>query len=135
MDIKMFTDFFQHGDQFFIRGYDHDGERVSKWYKPSFNLYIPCDTGHATHHTIENTPLAPLSFGSAKEARQWADQQRDVYGFARFAYTEINRLFPQSEIEYDPTLLRFAYFDIETASGEDRKFNKDHKITVRKRRD
>lgn len=111
---EFYTDFFLHGKRLFIRGYDESGNRFSKWKSINPRLYVPCEPEHGKFKTLEGKPLASLSFNNPKEARNFADTHPEVYGFSRFQYSAVDKIYPGKEKEYDESYIRVAPIDIET---------------------
>jgi DNA polymerase elongation subunit (family B) len=110
------------GNSILHRGYDNYGKRIHE--KVSYNptLFVPSKSGKGEWTTLDGRVVEPFQPGDIKECRDFVEQYRDVSGFEIFGNTEyiyqyIGDEF-KGEIEYDPSLLRVGYIDIETESEE-----------------
>jgi DNA polymerase elongation subunit (family B) len=112
-----YTSVVQRGNKIYTRGYDM-GLPFSRTeeYKPYF--FVPSEKG--THKTLEGHKVGKINFDSISDAREFADQYKDVsgfkyYGFNQWVYTYIYDNFP-GQIEYDPALIKVVIVDIEIAA-------------------
>lgn len=111
------------GNSILYRGYDANGKRVHERQSYSPTLFVPSkgseDSGW---RTLDGRKVEPFQPGDIKDCREFVEQYRDVSGFELFGNTEyiyqyIGDTF-DGEMEYDPSLLRVGFIDIETESEE-----------------
>lgn len=117
-----YTHIFVRGNSILHRGYDSNGKRVHERVPYEPTLFVPSKTGKGEWHTLDGRLLEEFKPGGINECREFVDQYRDVSGFEIFGNTDyiyqyIGDEF-QGEIDYDPSLLRVGYIDIETESEE-----------------
>lgn len=118
--MKFYTNVAQVGGNILVRGYDHKGNQVSKKirYQPSFYLEHP----DGSFRTLEGIPVRKVTKKSIHDAQDFLKSSSDisnrkVYGYEAYPYTYINEEFG-GKVDYDPSLIRIANIDIETASDE-----------------
>jgi len=119
---QFYTHIFIRGDNILHRGYDSYGKRVHEKVPYQPTLFVPNKTGNAKWHTLDGRPVDEFKPGGINECREFVDQYRDVdgfdiYGNTDYIYQYIGDEF-QGEIDYEPSLLRVGYIDIETESEE-----------------
>ena len=110
------------GNSILHRGYDNYGKRIHEKVSYSPTLFVPSKSGKGEWKTLDGRVVEPFQPGDIKECRDFVEQYRDVSGFEIFGNTEyiyqyIGDEF-KDEIEYDPSLLRVGYIDIETETEE-----------------
>lgn len=106
--MKFYKYFRSVGDTLYVVESDNGVDReYTKEVKPT--LYVE---GHEEFKTIYGRSLQPRQFDSITLARQFADSSHGVYGFDRFAYSDIAKNYSN---EYDQTQIKVGYIDIENA--------------------
>ena len=105
-----------------VRGYK-DGKRVRhriRDYEPT--LFVIDSSGKSKWRTYDGKCVAPIKVGNTQELNQWKEKYKEIenfpiYGYERYAQQWITENFPE-EIEFDFSLFRTAYMDIEVSSEE-----------------
>jgi DNA polymerase elongation subunit (family B) len=115
---KFYTNFYQRGNNVYIRGYK-DGKRFREkiWYKPSLFISTNKDT---EFKNIKGEPVDAVvqeSMGDARKFFQKYDgvSNFEVCGTTQYAYSCINEQFDNSFNQEDIVVVNF---DIEVASGD-----------------
>jgi DNA polymerase elongation subunit (family B) len=116
--MKFYTNFFMRGNYVIVRGYDH-GSRFTDRIEYNPTLYVPAKT-QSNYQSILGQPLEPISLGSIKEARDFANNYKDIenfdiFGSTNYDYVCVNEKFSK---DYDPELIRIVNIDIEVASED-----------------
>lgn len=107
--VKFFKNFRALGDKLLIVEHDN-GSDFYREVEMSPTIYTK---GHGDFKTIYGESLKPVNFQSAKSAREFAKTLgSNAYGFDRFAYSEIHKLYGN---DYDETKIRGVFIDIENA--------------------
>jgi DNA polymerase elongation subunit (family B) len=106
------------GNNILYRGYSNGKQIVEKVpFGPT--LYIPSKTEESGWRGLyNNESLEPVEFSDIREAKNFIDTYKDVYGmpihgFQRFEYQYINHLFP-NKVEYTFSDVNIVTIDIET---------------------
>lgn len=118
--LDFYTSFIQRGDSVYVRHYKN-GVQCQSEFKIHPKLYI--ETPRADHdldtpfRNIAGKPIYELSFDNPKAAKtfmnSYSDSSMQIYGYPRFDYAEIDKLFP-GEIDFDYDQIRVVAIDIET---------------------
>lgn len=128
MTAAFYTNAAQSRNNILLRGYDEQGRRVQKRvpYKP----YLFVNPGNEEERQstpyralIDGAPLSRIDFDSMSDARNFISDYKDVgsmpiHGFNRWVYTFLNDTYPGLNLEYDFSLIRVCYLDIEVRSNE-----------------
>lgn len=120
-DCRFYTNVSLIRGRIHLRGYDDQGKQVQKRVDYSPTLYLPTKD-EQSYHTLDGTNVQPVEFRTISEANRYLRESEGVsnkvvYGYEQFVYTYIADQFPGT-IDYDPSLIRIANIDIETASDE-----------------
>ena len=113
--MGFYTNVSLRGNKVLYRGYKK-GERIQESVEYNPTLFVPSRTG--AYSTLEGKRVEPLQPGTIRDCRDFIKSYQDVDGFEIYGNTDyiyqfIGDLFPE-EIDYDPSLIRIAYLDIET---------------------
>lgn len=118
-----YTNVVTKGGRLLHRGYDKHGKRVheSLTFRPT--LFVPTKKVKPdSWHTIDGNRVDPVDFENMFEAREFIKKYADVNGFAVYGDIDSQYQFiaenygSEGELEYDPTLIRISYIDIEVES-------------------
>jgi hypothetical protein len=118
-----YTNVVTKGGRLLHRGYDKYGKRVheSLTFRPT--LFVPTKKVKPdSWHTIDGNRVDPVDFENMFEAREFIKKYADVNGFAVYGDIDSQYQFiaenygSEGELEYDPTLIRISYIDIEVES-------------------
>lgn len=108
------------GNSILISGYKN-GKRLRRQvaYKPY--LFLPSKSPNTTYKTLAGAGVEKHTFDTIREARTFFEEYKDVagmniYGYNKFVYPYIYDTFP-GKIEFDQSLIKTAYIDIEVYSG------------------
>lgn len=111
------------GSRLMHRGYDAHGKRVheSLSYRPT--LFLPTQNPNAkSWSTIDGLKVESVDFENMYEAREFIKRYEEVENFPIFGNIEPQYQFIsdqygcEGDIEYDPSLIRVLYIDIEVES-------------------
>lgn len=109
------------GSNILYRGYEN-GKKVS--YKADFapTLFVPANGKPTEWHTLEGKPVEPFQPGSIRDCNEFIKEYRgvsgfEIYGNTDWVYQYIGKQHP-NEVEYDASLLRIGFIDIETESED-----------------
>jgi DNA polymerase elongation subunit (family B) len=120
---KFYTNVVTKGGRLLHRGYDSHGDRVheSLTFRPT--LFVPTKKVKPTSWTtIDGVKVDPVDFENMFEAREFIKQYAGVDGFTVYGDIESQYQFiaeiygSEGELEYDPSLIRVLYIDIEVES-------------------
>ena len=118
--MSFYTNVHRLGNNILFRGISDDGERFRDRveYKPT--LYVPTKE-KTKFRTLEDKPVGEIRPGNMKECGDFIRKYRgidnfDIYGNDKFEFSFIAEYFPEEHIDYDFSLIRIAYLDIETGS-------------------
>jgi DNA polymerase elongation subunit (family B) len=118
------NDFYSHisvrGEKILYRGYtfiNGNWKRTKREVRFQPTFFVPSQE-ETEYLTLDGKYVEPFSPGSINECREFIDQYKDVqnfkiYGNDNYSAQFIGQNFA-SEIEYDPSILKVAYLDIET---------------------
>lgn len=115
----------QKGSRIMHRGYDKHGARVheSLTFRPT--LYVPTKKPKPTSwKTIDGITVDPIDFENTYEAYEFTKKYSDVDGFKVYGDIEAQYQFiaenygSGGELEYDSSLIRTLYIDIEVESED-----------------
>ena len=113
---QFYTNIQLAGDTILYRGYE-DGEPVQ--YRGHFSptLYVTSNKGGEKFKTLDGKPVQPISFQTAREARDFIKrydgvEKFEVHGYERFVYQYIRQQFP-GDVDYDVNKMRIYALDIE----------------------
>lgn len=122
------TEFYSHisvrGEKVLYRGYSFQNgnwKRIKKEirFRPTF--YVPAQE-KTDYVTLDGKYVEPFQPGSINECRDFIEQYSKVDNFHIFGNDNYSAQFAAetfpTEIEYDPTVLKIAYLDIETKCEE-----------------
>jgi len=103
------------GDNILLRGIQDNKPFQEKVpYEPYY--FLPAKDGK--YKTLDGEAVDKIDFGGIREAKKWYDENKDttkIYGMERFEYTFIHESCPKV-IQYDPSLIRVGYLDIEVST-------------------
>jgi DNA polymerase elongation subunit (family B) len=115
---KFYTFVAVRGNKILYRGYE-DGNQFQDEieYKPT--LFVLGNKGSGWK-TLDGKSVEPIQFDTVDSAREFMEKYKKIrtypiYGNTDFTYQFIADEYP-NEVEYDPSLIRTAYIDIETQS-------------------
>lgn len=118
--MDFYSSIAKKGNSILIRGY-RDGKRYSE--KSSFEptFFFPSAL-ESKYKTIDGKYVTPQKFPSMWEAKKAMDDYKDIenlsiFGSDNFIHQAINEKFPK-KIEFDLSLLRVHYLDIEVIGKE-----------------
>ncbi len=108
------------GNNILFRGISKDGKRFRDRVEYHPTLYIPTKE-ESKFRTLEGEPVGEIQPGTMKECRDFIRKYREVdnfniYGNDKFEFSFIAEHFPEEHIDYDFSLIKIAYVDIETSS-------------------
>ena len=118
-----YTSVTNKGSRITHRGYDAHGKRVHESIPFRPVLYVPTKKSKIdSWTTIDGKRVEPVDFESIFEAREFSKKYDGVSGFS--VYGEIDPQYQfiaekynsEGELEYDPSLIRIMYIDIEVES-------------------
>lgn len=118
--MEFYTFVKSYGKTILYRGIEQDKRIIrrvkSEGYRP--RLYVKSKDGNA--QSIFGDRLKELDFNSIADAKNFIELEKDVqhsvYGMTQFHYAFISDKFTQ-DIDYDSTLIRVFFIDIETKIG------------------
>jgi DNA polymerase elongation subunit (family B) len=115
--MKFYSSIVQWGNSILVRGYEKNGPFKKK---EEFNptMYVSSKKGNSKFKLFNGGMVDEISPGSIKETKEFIERYDEVEGFAvhgqtNFSYQYISENFP-GEIQYDSTLIRVHFLDIET---------------------
>lgn len=116
--MKFYTNFSQQKNILLEIGYEN-GKRFMKPAKYRPYLFLPTNN-KSEYHTHTGQPVEKKFFNTISHARNFIWKYKDIHGFNYFGsdsfmYNYINEQYPD-DIEFDKSLIRVAYIDIETSS-------------------
>lgn len=119
---NFYTNFFMRGDYLYLR-HIKDGIPCLDKKKLTPSLFVESSTD-SIHKTIHGKNLQQIKFNTPKEAKEFIYEASNmsVYGFPRYDYVEVNKLYPEEELEFDLRLVNVGYIDIETTVHITNKF-------------
>ena len=125
--MSFYTNVHRLGNNILFRGISNDGQRFKDRveYKPT--LYIPTKSAKISNsketkfRTLEGEPVGEIQPGTMKECREFISKYREVdnfniYGNDKYEFSFIAEYFPEEHINYDISLIKIAYLDIEVGS-------------------
>ncbi len=119
--MNFYTHVAVKGSNILYRGYEN-GKKVS--YKADFSptLFVPAKGKPAEWFTLDGKPVEPFQPGGIRDCNEFIKEYRgvsgfEIYGNSEWVYQYIGKQFP-NEVEYDPSLLRIGFIDIETESED-----------------
>lgn len=107
------------GDNILYRGYEN-GKRVQQKIPFQPTLYVKSNSSNSTYRTIRGVPVDPIQPGSIRECEEFIKTYEEVknfevHGHTDWVYQYISSLYPKhQDAEYDMSLIRVVYLDIET---------------------
>ncbi len=120
--MSFYTNVHCLGNNILFRGISNDGQRFKDRveYKPT--LYIPTKE-KTKFRTLEGKSVGEIQPGSIKECREFIRKYKEVdnfniYGNDKFEFSFIAEYFPEEHIDYDFSLIKIAYLDIEVGSED-----------------
>ena len=119
--MNFYTHVAVKGSNILFRGYEN-GKKVS--YKADFapTLFVPAKGKQTDWTTLEGKPVEPFQPGSIRDCNEFIKEYRgvsgfEIYGNSEWVYQYIGKQYP-NDVEYDPSLLRVGFIDIETESED-----------------
>jgi len=120
--MDFYTSVSKQANDICVRGYKN-GKRVRnriKNYEPT--LFVVDSTGESEWRTYDGKCVAPIQVGNTTELHRWKEKYKEIenfpiYGYERYAQQWITENFPP-EIDFDYSLFRVAFIDIEVSSEE-----------------
>ena len=114
--MGFYTNVSLRGNKVLYRGF-RKGERVQESVDYNPTLFVP-STEPTKFKTLDGNWVEPFRPGSIRDCRDFIKQYEgvsgfEIYGNSDYVYQFIGDLFKE-EVEYDPSLVRIAYLDIET---------------------
>ena len=108
------------GNNILFRGVSKDGRRFKDRVEYHPTLYIPTKE-ETKFRTLEGKPVGEIQPGTMKECREFISKYKEVdnfniYGNDKFEFSFIAEHFSEEQIDYDFSLIKIAYLDIEVAS-------------------
>lgn len=120
-----YTDVSTKGSRILHRGYDKHGKRVHESVNFRPTLFVPTKKPTAeSWSTIEGIKVEPVDFENSYEAHLFSEKYSGVSGFSIYGQIDPQYQFiaqtygSEGELEYDPSLIRIAYIDIECESED-----------------
>ena len=121
---SFYSNFTLRGDTLLIRSYDGAIQSKRK-IKVSPTLFVSSDVP-TSEFDMKGNYLQPITFSNPKDARDFIKSSRNsnmkVFGSNRLEYTEIAKLYPEEELDFDTSQLAIAIVDIETTVHKTKKF-------------
>jgi DNA polymerase elongation subunit (family B) len=117
--MNFYTSVRQYGNNLLVRGVNEEGRYQHKVpFSPT--LFRPA-TENTGYTSLFGDDVAPVSFSSIKEAKEYVARYEGVdnfkvYGNTSFAYQYITESYGGSQVPYDSSRIKVAILDIETAS-------------------
>lgn len=113
---QFYTSVERYGNKILCRGY-RNGKQFSDRVDFGPTLFIPTRDETEYRTLIGEKPVAPISFDSMSEAKDFVSQYKDVSNFEVFGTTNyvtqyIQQNYP-NPIKFDPSLINIFSFDIE----------------------
>jgi DNA polymerase elongation subunit (family B) len=113
---EFYTNVALRGNQVLLRG-KQDGKSIKKKIELHPTLFLPANS-ETKFKTLDGKHVEPIKPGTIKECRDFIKRYEgvrgfDVYGNTDYIYQFINAAY-KGEVDYDPTLIKTAYIDIET---------------------
>lgn len=117
---NFYTNVTRHKSFILYRGIEN-GKRVQRKSKYGPTLFVATNKP-SKWKSIEGKPVAPITFESMWDCKQWVDENsgisgRHIYGNTRHVAGYINDYFP-GNIEFDRNLINVTSLDIEVASDD-----------------
>ena len=120
--MDFYTSVSKDGNDIVVRGYDK-GKRVKQRirdYEPT--IFVLDSSKKSKWRTHDGQCVAPLKVGNTQQLNKWKEKYKEVdnfpiFGYERYAQQWITENFPP-EIEFDFSLFRTAFMDIEVSSEE-----------------
>ena len=120
--MDFYTSVSKDANDVVVRGYKN-GQRIKrriKDYQPT--IFVSDSSKTSKWRTTDGKCVAPLQVGNTTELNKWKEKYKDVdnfhiYGYERYTQQWITENFPP-EIEFDFSLFRTAFIDIEVSSEE-----------------
>ena len=114
--MGFYTNVSLRGNKVLYRGF-RKGERVQESVDYNPTLFVP-STEPTKFKTLDGNWVEPFRPGSIRDCRDFIKQYEgvsgfEIYGNSDYVYQFIGDLFKE-EVNYDPSLVRIAYLDIET---------------------
>ena len=108
------------GNNILFRGISKDGRRFKDRVEYHPTLYIPTKE-KTKFRTLEGKPVGEIQPGTMRECREFISKYKEVdnfniYGNDKFEFSFIAEHFPEEHIDFDFSLIKIAYLDIEVAS-------------------
>lgn len=120
-----YTDVSTKGSRILHRGYDKHGKRIheSVTFRPT--LFVPTKkVKEDSWSTIDGIKVDPVDFENSYEAHLFTEKYKDVEGFKIYGQIDSQYQFiaetygSEGELEFDSSLIRVAYIDIECESED-----------------
>ena len=115
-NLSFYTNFFSRGNTLFLRRID-GGIRSKQKLDITPELFLT-SPNPSTERGLRGEYLSRVPFSNVADARNFIRDNRGsnskIFGFNRFEYAEINKIFPGDEIDFDTTQLNIVSIDIET---------------------
>ena len=119
--MNFYTHVAVRGSKVLYRGYEN-GKRVKRAEVFNPTLFVPSRKKGSEWMTLDGRPVEPFKPGDIKDCREFIEQYKGTQGFEIFGNTDwqyqfIGERFP-NDVEYDPSLMKVAFIDIETESED-----------------
>ena len=118
--MSFYTNVAALGNNILFRGVSDDGKRFKDRIEYHPTLYIPTKE-ETKFRTLEGKPVGAIQPGTMKECKDFISKYNEVdnfsiYGNDKFEFSFIAEHFPEEHIDYDFSMIRIAYLDIEVGS-------------------
>jgi hypothetical protein len=136
--MKFYTHVSRYGRKILYRGYSNGHPVLMRDdFAPTLYVTAKGKKEKSDWKSLYGAELAPITFGDMKDAQDFTKQYEgvagfEVHGMTDYQYQYINENF-QGDIEYNVDQMRIWFLDIEVISEGEPKYDKDHKIKVRKK--
>ena len=121
--MNFYTHIARKGNNLLVRGIEN-GKRIQKKVEYSPSLFIrSMNENEISSHNLEGEGLSSISFSNASEMYDWKKQYKDmddfkIYGDVDTIWQYVAERYPE-DIEFDPSLIKKANFDIEVHSPDE----------------
>lgn len=116
--MNFYTNFYKEKDYLKIK-FIQDGVRKQETLPINYNIYVTDNTNSFEYKSIYNNSLKEMSFDNQKDLTAFIDNYKnsngfEIHGFNRYEYSEIDKLYPGDDVNFDMKYINIGSFDIET---------------------
>ena len=120
--MKFYTYVAQTSNKIYVREIDNKGEEYSSTVNFKPTLYVQSPPEKSTFKSLDNKLLAPVTFSSIKECREFVDtysgvSNYSIYGNRNYTFQYISQEY-SGKIKWDTSKISIYTIDIEVASDE-----------------